>query len=95
MAVFFLGEIKKITDEATYREYIEKAGPIIKQYGGEYIVRSNQLHPLSGDWDLQRIILIRFNSPDQIQKCFQSDEYKKIAPLREHSTLSRAMIIEE
>ena len=95
MSVFFLAEIKKITDENIYRQYIEKAAPIIKKYGGEYIFRSDQLHPISGDWDLRRMILIQFNSKDQMRKCFQSDEYKKIAPLRENSTLSKAIVIEE
>jgi uncharacterized protein (DUF1330 family) len=93
MPVFFLAEIEKITDDNLYRRYIEKAAPIIKQYGGEYIFRSEQLKPISGDWDLKRIVLIRFESIEKLQECFQSNEYKKIAHLREDATVSKAIVI--
>jgi uncharacterized protein (DUF1330 family) len=95
MPVFFLAEIKEITDDNLYGQYIEKARPIIERYGGEYILRSEQLKPISGDWDLKRIILIRFASIDKLHGCFQSDEYRKIAHLRENSTVSKAIVIEE
>lgn len=95
MPIFFLAEIQSILDATMYTEYIEKAAPIIKKYGGEYIFRSDQISPISGEWDLKRIILIKFPGKDKIVQCFQSDEYRKIAPLRENSTISKAIIIEE
>lgn len=95
MSVFFMAEIESITDEDLYREYIEKTMPIIKKYGGEYVLRSQCLNPISGDWNVKRIILIRFASKDKIQECFQSSEYKEIAHLRENSTISKAIVIEE
>ena len=92
MSVFFLAEFERIKDETVYRDYTEKAAPIIKKYGGEYVFRSNQIKRISGDWDPQRVILIRFNDQDQVRRCFQSIEYKEIAPLREESTISKAII---
>ena len=50
--------------------------------------------PLTGDWRPQRIILIKFDSIDQVHDCFTSPEYLALAPLREESTTSRAIIIE-
>ena len=95
MSVFFMAEIESITDEKLYSEYIEKTTSIIKKYGGEYVLRSQCLNPISGDWNLKRIILIRFASKDKIRECFQSKEYKEIAHLRENSTTSKAIVIEE
>ena len=95
MSVFFMAEIESITDEKLYSEYIEKTTPIIKKYGGEYVLRSQSLNPISGDWKIKRIILIRFASRDNIQECFRSNEYKEIAHLRENSTVSKAILIEE
>lgn len=95
MPIFFLAEIQSVLDETMYSEYIEKAAPIIRNYGGEYIFRSNHLSPISGEWYLTRMILIKFASKDKIMQCFQSDEYRKIAHLRENSTISKAIIIEE
>lgn len=95
MAVFFLVQIETISDDDMYREYIEKVTPIIKKYGGEYILRSEKVTILTGDWNLKRILLIRFESKEKIQECLQSPEYKKIAHLRENSTTSKAIIIQE
>ena len=95
MPVFFMAEIESITDEKLYSEYIEKTTPIIEKYGGEYVLRSQSLNPISGDWSLKRIILIRFTNKDKIQECFHSNEYREIAHLRESSTVSKAIVIEE
>jgi uncharacterized protein (DUF1330 family) len=95
MSVFFLAGITKILDEKMYNEYIEKASTIVEKYGGEYIFKSNQIVPISGDWDLKRTILIRFDSKKHVHDCFQSTEYQRIAHLREISTVSKAIMIEE
>lgn len=95
MSVFFMAEIESIKDEKLYSEYIEKTTPIIKKFGGEYVLRSQSLIPISGDWKIKRIILIRFTSRDKIQECFHSNEYREIAHLRESSTVSKAIMIEE
>ncbi|WAC08652.1 MAG: DUF1330 domain-containing protein [Thermodesulfobacteriota bacterium] len=95
MPAFFLIEITKISDAESYGIYVEKVANIIKKYGGEYIFKSEQLTPVSGDWDAKRIILIRFENKGMLMKCFRSEEYKKIVHLREESTESKAVIIED
>ena len=95
MAVFFLAEIESISDFEAYAHYREKAASIVAKYGGEYIFRSDKLSPVSGTWDAERIVLLRFNSRERLQSCFGSSEYGEIAHLRERSTVSKAMIIEE
>ena len=96
MSVFFLVEYKKITDVKMYREYAEKVSNIIRRYGGEYVFKSERLNPIPpGDWEIKRIVLIRFDNKEKIQDCFQSDEYKEIAHLRENSSISKVLIIEE
>jgi uncharacterized protein (DUF1330 family) len=95
MSVFFLTEITKISDAEMFGNYIEKVDAIIKNYGGEYIFKSKQLIPVSGEWDTKRIILIRFENKKMLIKCFRSEEYKEIVHLREQSTESKAVIIED
>ncbi|MBU1045251.1 MAG: DUF1330 domain-containing protein [Candidatus Omnitrophica bacterium] len=95
MSVYFLAEITEITDEKMYQEYIKKAKPIVGKFGGKYVLKSDKLIPVTGDWDLEKIILINFESKEKIQECFQSKEYKAIKHLRIDSTESRALIVEE
>ena len=94
MAVFFLAEIEAIHDPVMYADYVRKAEPIICQYGGQYVVRSDRLTGVSGDWKAKKIVMIRFDSPQTLQACFQSPQYREIAPLREQSTTSKAVILE-
>jgi uncharacterized protein (DUF1330 family) len=94
MASFFLAEIE-VFDAEMYRTYTELASQIVQQYGGVYIFRSDCITPVSGNWEPHRLVLIRFHSPQDIHRCFASEEYLAIKHLREQSTKSRAIIIEE
>jgi uncharacterized protein (DUF1330 family) len=95
MAAYFLAEIESIHDRGKYDEYKQKVTPIIRKFGGEYVFRCERLTPLSRSRSAERVVLIRFESREQLQRCFGSDEYASIAHLREKSTASKAMIIEE
>lgn len=94
MPVFFLAEIE-IFDHQMYHAYIERASHIVRQYGGEYVFRSDRIVPVSGNWTPRRLVLIRFDSKTDIQLCFGSKEYRQIKHLREQSTKSRSVIIDQ
>lgn len=94
MPAYFLAETLKITDQEMYKEYIEHAVPIIRKYGGVYIIKSENLTPFCGDWNIKRIVLIKFENRNKLDNCFQSEEYKKISHLRKNSTESRSIIID-
>jgi uncharacterized protein (DUF1330 family) len=47
-----------------------------------------------GTWNPETIIMSEPPSRDDLTHCFGSDEYKKIAPLRERSTIAKSIIIE-
>lgn len=94
MPVFFLAEIE-VFDVEKYHAYIERASHIVRRYGGEYVFRSDNIFPVSGNWTPRRLVLIRFNSKTDIQLCFSSKEYLQIKHLREESTKSRSVIIDE
>lgn len=93
MPAYLLIEIE-IHDRDTYFQYIEKARPIVESYGGHYLIRGGKVTPLFGDWIPERIILIQFPSQEDIERCFSSKEYLKIAKLRENSTKTRSVILE-
>ena len=93
MSVFSLIEIS-IKDKKVYEEYMRRVPDVIKKYNGRYIIRSSNITPVSNDWRPDRIILIEFDSMDQLTQCFTSEDYKRIAPLREKSTKTRSIIIE-
>jgi len=93
MAVYMIIEIQEIKNPETYRTYIEQVKDLVIRQGGKYLSRGAEISSLGGDWNPQRLILIEFSSLEAVQSCFNSPEYRSIAPLRENATTSRAIIV--
>lgn len=91
VATIFLDKKEDLRD---YLEYIDLVKPIVTKYHGRYIARSEKITALSKDWSPDRVIIIEFDSKEQLDRCFSSEEYKRIAMLREKSVDSKAIIIE-
>ena len=73
--------------------YIREVKPIVEKHGGEYLVRTNEVIPLSSGWKPDRVIVIRFPSRESLERCFSSEEYRQIKSLREDSVDSHAIIV--
>ena len=76
-----------------YEIYITEVKPIVEFYGGEYLVRTNNVICLNEKRQPQRVIIIKFPSKKLLDDCFASDEYKKIMLKRENSVDSRGIIV--
>ena len=77
-----------------YDEYIRLVKPVVERYGGEYLARTDQVCGLSEKRMPQRVILIRFDTREQLDACFVSEEYCGIMSKRADSVDSRAIIVE-
>lgn len=93
MAVYMIIEVQ-IRDPDTYLEYVQKVRSVVEAHGGRYLVRGGQVIPMSPDWTPERIVIIEFESIETVNRCFGSEEYKKLAPLRELSTSTKAIVVE-
>jgi uncharacterized protein (DUF1330 family) len=93
MPVYLLIDIQ-VTDKDTYADYVAAVHDVVTAHGGRYIVRGGAPTPLGGGWEPERIILIEFRSVADVHRCFSSPEYVALAPLRERSTTSRAVILQ-
>lgn len=81
-------------DRSGYDEYIDRVRPIVERLGGEYLVRTNEVTAWSERWKPDRVIVIRFDSREALERCFSSPEYTAIKGLREGSVDARAIIVE-
>ena len=84
---------EKNSDNREYESYIQEVKPIVERFGGRYLVRTNHVIPLSEKWKPNRVIIIEWESREQLETCFDSAEYRKIAAKRENSVDSRAIIV--
>jgi uncharacterized protein (DUF1330 family) len=93
MSVYMVVEIE-VLNAALYAKYVENVAAIVTKYGGRYLVRGGAVTSLAGGWNPERIIIVEFPSPEEVRRWLSSPEYQELAPLREASTLSRAILLE-
>lgn len=93
--VYFIATIYREgdTDITEYEEYIERVKPIVERFGGRYLARTDSVIALSEKWKPDRVILIEWDSREQLERCFSSEEYKAICSKRENFVDSRVIII--
>jgi uncharacterized protein (DUF1330 family) len=92
MSVYVIIDIGVI-DQELYEEYVARVPAVVEQYGGRYLVRGGEVVALAGGWQPERIVVLEFESSDQAQEYLTSPEYLALAPLRQKSTTSRAIIV--
>ena len=93
MPVYLIIDVA-IKDQEVYGEFVAGVPAVVGKYGGRYLARSGEISVMVGDWQPERIVLIQFESIDQVQEFFASPEYLALVPLREKSATSRAIIVE-
>lgn len=96
MACYFMIDtyIPDSGNRGEYDYYIKKVKPIVESYGGEYLVRTEEVESLSDKRVPQRVILIKFPSKDKLKECFACQEYRAIMSKRVNSVDARAIIVE-
>jgi uncharacterized protein (DUF1330 family) len=97
MAAYFIVTVRigNVNNREQYDAYIEKVKPIAESFGGKYLVRSEMITALSDNWNPDRVIIIKFDSKEQITKWLSSPQYHEIAHLRINSVESEAIIVEQ
>lgn len=94
MSVYMIVEAKEVVNKAMYAEYIQKVPQTIEKFGGKYLARGGQVKVLSGDWNPPRLVIVEFESMDKFNAWWNSHEYRAIAPLREQSAKTNAVVVE-
>lgn len=87
-------EAKEVWDQEQYSEYTKRVPQTIAQFGGKYLARGGQITVAFGDWCPTRLIIVEFASMDKYLAWWNSTEYKAIAPLRERSAKTNAVVVE-
>ncbi|MDO9533195.1 MAG: DUF1330 domain-containing protein [Deltaproteobacteria bacterium] len=93
MPVYVIIDIT-VVDQELYEEYVARVPAVVEQYRGRYLVRGGEVVALAGGWHPERIVVLEFESIDQAQEYLTSPENLALAPLREKSITSRAVIVQ-
>jgi uncharacterized protein (DUF1330 family) len=81
-AVFVI-TLQNITDQAKYdKDYAPAVTKSIKDSGGRFIVRGGEVTSLAGEAP-KRVVILGFESMEEVKKWQGSSEYKALLPIRE------------
>jgi len=83
-----------ITDRDQYQHYRKAALPVIEQYGGKVIPRSENSITLEGPDESRRIVILQFPSVERATEFYNSSEYRKARKLREGAAAGELIVIE-
>jgi uncharacterized protein (DUF1330 family) len=81
MIAYFVAQIT-IHDEKQYRKYLAACERVFNNFNGEYLAVDTAPDVLEGEWNHQRLVIIRFPNPDDLKKWYHSPEYQGILKFR-------------
>lgn len=93
MAGYLIAELN-VTDQDLFAEFAVKIVELVKAYDGMYLVRGGETEVIEGDWDPQRVVVIKFDSYERVQEFAHSAEYKELAEIRSNSSTSSTIIVD-
>jgi uncharacterized protein (DUF1330 family) len=87
-------DIDEITDVATFKTLIPKAGPeTLAPFGGRYFIRSEKAKSFDGTAP-QRFVVLAFDSIEQAQAWHDSPGTTEVNAIRAKSTKSHSFVVE-
>jgi len=95
--VYFVAEISEVTDPVGWSALGNRtnavAAQLFKDFGGQYVARTDHITPLDGQAP-KRLIVVRFDSAAQAQGWYNSPTQKKVNEIRQKTTKSYAFLVE-
>jgi uncharacterized protein (DUF1330 family) len=82
-----------VTDPERYTEYIQMAPEAVALYGGRYLARGGEVTTLEGDWSPSRLVILEFESVEQVKAWWDSPEYQDAKQVRHQSASSQMIVI--
>jgi uncharacterized protein (DUF1330 family) len=82
MAAYLIVRVD-VTDWERYGEYMKGSPGVVAKYGGRFIVRGGEKVTLEGPEETFRIVVVEFESLEQVKAFYYSPEYQETRKLRE------------
>jgi uncharacterized protein (DUF1330 family) len=83
-----------IKDNDKFKDYMKATPPIIKQFGGRFLVRGGDFEICEGNWKPKRLVLVEFESMQKAKQFYNSRQYKAIIHLRQSSAYTEWVFVD-
>ncbi|MEO7392373.1 MAG: DUF1330 domain-containing protein [Ramlibacter sp.] len=92
-SAYILANIR-VTNADQYEEYKRLSSLAMKAHGAEVCVRGGKVEVLEGDWQPERVVLLKFPSVEAARKFNDSVEYDAARKARQGAAVMRMVLIE-
>ena len=83
-----------VTDPQQYEEYKKWSTAAMKAHGAEVCVRGGKAEVIEGDWQPERLVVLKFPSVEAARKFDASPEYGKARAARKGAAVMRMVLVE-
>lgn len=84
----------KLKDPAKLAEYRERVPALVAAAGGRYLVRSDAVESVEGEWRPERLTIVGFPDFAALQGFYRSDAYRPLLAMRLAATEPRTLLVE-
>ena len=84
----------KIKDPERYPEYASRVPQTLEKYGGRYLVRGGEAEVLEGSWDVDRLVVLEFESRERFHEWYNSPEYTPLRRLRQEIADTQLVLVD-
>ncbi len=93
-AAYIIADVK-VSDPEQYKQYMALSPGAIAAAGGEFIVRGGRHETLEGQWQPNRMVVLRFPSYDAAKTFYDSERYRAARAKRAGATEYFNMVVVE
>jgi len=83
-----------VTDPAQYEEYKRWSTLAIQAHGAQVCVRGGPVEVLEGDWQPERLVVLKFDTLAQARAFNASAEYSRARQARSGAAVMRMVLVE-
>lgn len=83
-----------VTDPTQYEQYKKLSTVAMQTYGAEVCVRGGAIEVIEGDWQPERLVILKFPSAEQARRFESSPEYASARAARQGAAVMRMLLVE-
>jgi len=84
----------EVTDGQLYEEVKRLTPPTVQAYGGRYLARGGEVTVVAGDWHPKRLVILQFDTLEQVHAWQGSPEYAPVKIKRDQSARVQIVALE-
>ena len=83
-----------VTNPSQYEQYKKLSSIAMQAYGAEVCVRGGAIEVMEGDWQPERLVVLKFPSTEQARRFEASPEYASARAARQRAAGQRMLLVE-